>query len=501
MLAEPILAEQVSEGVPSSDAAFYEDAEGDGLRNRTGTTESDRPSRGRFGSIPLVDDGYGTKSGIAGASANFINSIIGAGIIGLPAAVKQCGFFFGLFLIGLVAWMTDYSVRLLVRTAKRVGCDSYEAVCEYTMGKTGYYLCAWFIFLGSFGAQVAYLIVLGDTACPVFEAYVGKDNLLAERHFLITISSIIFMLPLFLQRDLSSFSATSSLSLLAVAVIVIMVVIRAPAVAAEQAITSENSPNAYAFIDSHLFSGIGTMSFAFVCHQGAFIVLDSLENPTVQRWKIVTHISVFAALLVSLILIFVGYCSFLDRTDPNILNNFANDDGAINAARILLALTMILTYPVNAFVTRYSLHTILFKGEPEISRKEHYISTFGLFFASLLPGALLKSLGPVMALVGALTSCSVGYVLPVLCYFGVNPWRPLWREFKGAWLGREPERAPESFSTGGDVVDEGDDVYCWAWERALGRRRAASCRHFVSPLCVLLFGLVSMVAGSVDAFL
>ena len=46
------------------------------------------------------------KSGISGASANMLNSIVGAGIIGIPYALKQSGLVAGLLLLVLVAFLT-----------------------------------------------------------------------------------------------------------------------------------------------------------------------------------------------------------------------------------------------------------------------------------------------------------------------------------------------------------------------------------------------------------
>lgn len=39
------------------------------------------------------------SSGLFGASFNFVNTIVGAGIIGLPFALHQCGFWLGLFML------------------------------------------------------------------------------------------------------------------------------------------------------------------------------------------------------------------------------------------------------------------------------------------------------------------------------------------------------------------------------------------------------------------
>ena len=51
-------------------------------------------------SVPLI------KSGIFGTSSNLVNSIVGAGIIGIPYAFKQSGLVAGVLLLILVAYMT-----------------------------------------------------------------------------------------------------------------------------------------------------------------------------------------------------------------------------------------------------------------------------------------------------------------------------------------------------------------------------------------------------------
>lgn len=56
------------------------------------------------------------------------NSIIGAGIIGLPYAVAQAGFVTGVTLLVVLAMVTDWTIRLVVVNAKLSGRDSYTDV-------------------------------------------------------------------------------------------------------------------------------------------------------------------------------------------------------------------------------------------------------------------------------------------------------------------------------------------------------------------------------------
>lgn len=56
------------------------------------------------------------------------NSILGAGIIGLPFAMAEAGFFTGIFLLVALCWVTDWTIRLVILDAKLCGKDSYIGV-------------------------------------------------------------------------------------------------------------------------------------------------------------------------------------------------------------------------------------------------------------------------------------------------------------------------------------------------------------------------------------
>lgn len=53
-------------------------------------------------------------SSLPQASFNYINSIIGSGVIGIPYALHRAGFGLGLILLLIVAIITDYSLILMV---------------------------------------------------------------------------------------------------------------------------------------------------------------------------------------------------------------------------------------------------------------------------------------------------------------------------------------------------------------------------------------------------
>lgn len=264
------------------------------------------------------------KSSTWGASFNFVNSIVGAGIIGLPCAIYQSGAILGIFLLGFVAYLVDNSVLMLIDCGLRTGKLDLEALCEHCLGRKGFYAALTFMFLFAYGAQVAYLVIVGDTVPLVAEIFY-PESILTSRTIVMILSATIVMLPLCLLKDMSSLSWTSLLSIVADVVLIIIVIISAPSAAKAQGI--KTAP--LTLINTSLFAGIGTMSFAFVCQHNSFIVFRSLQQQTYESWKRVAHCSISFSFLLCLIFAVGGYMSFSNQTKGDLLNNFP-DDGKQN---------------------------------------------------------------------------------------------------------------------------------------------------------------------------
>jgi hypothetical protein len=151
---------------------------------------------------------------------------------------------------------------------------------------------------------------------------------------------------------MSSLAWTSFLSIVADFIMIIFVVVSGPSSAREQE-TEFNPKSDFNFVHYQLFLGIGTFSFAFVCQHNTFLVYQTLPTPNLRNWSIVSHISLTIAVSFCLVLGLAGYLSFGQYTEGDILNNFADSDRLILVGRLLLASTMVFTYPMECYVARH----------------------------------------------------------------------------------------------------------------------------------------------------
>ncbi|KAI9224117.1 transmembrane amino acid transporter protein-domain-containing protein [Blastocladiella britannica] len=375
------------------------------------------------------------KSSVAGATLNFTNSIIGAGIIGLPYAFRQAGFFFGLVLLVALAFLVAWTVVLLVKCGKMVSKESYQDLIGAAFGGRGRFLIAFFQFIFAFGAMCAYIVIVGDTLPTVLVALLGVagDPWYLSRTFIMILTTLCVSLPLSMQRDMAALAKTSAVSMVAIGFILCTVVVCAVTLPD----TLRGDPAAqFTIIGDAPFKAIGVISFAFVCHHNTFIIFSSLSTPTLARFSRVTYFSAGISLVACLVLAITGYMTFTSSTQGNVLNNFPADSTAINFARLAFALNMFTTFPMELFVARHVAEGYFYptrRDEPGVGFVplvngdtgdrplpmpaespwiRHAAWTAGLSLASLVVAVGVQDVSVVLEATGGVAASALAYILP-----------------------------------------------------------------------------------------
>ncbi len=139
------------------------------------------------------ESGHSTRWG---GAANYINATVGAGIIGLPYALHNIGFYAGLFFLCLSPYFICTGSHYLGTCGDKLQCFNYEALMRRTFGRKGYYAFSLFCFLNAVGACTAYIITMTDTITEVAEAVEGHGAFLASRTNTILVMGISIMCKL-----------------------------------------------------------------------------------------------------------------------------------------------------------------------------------------------------------------------------------------------------------------------------------------------------------------
>ena len=280
------------------------------------------------------------------------------------------------------------------------------------------------MFIMAYGAMVAYLVIIKDTVPTILGLGLEAG---IEREIILIITSISIMLPLSMQKDMASLAFTSILSVTADIILVGFVVTFSPMTESVNSVGGIGKLLKEDSIKPTLFIGLGILSTAMACQHSAFIVYGSLDNGTASRWASVTNSSIATSVILCVILGVCGYIGFLDETQGDVLNNFEAGSVAANGARTLLAITMLFTYPMEAFVGRHVLISLIYGGDnstpgnsinclPNRTRR----ITIGLYILTLIPALIFDDLGPVLSFTGSLGGSCISYIAPGAVFLGVN---------------------------------------------------------------------------------
>uniref|UniRef100_A0A8B9P232 Putative sodium-coupled neutral amino acid transporter 11 n=1 Tax=Apteryx owenii TaxID=8824 RepID=A0A8B9P232_APTOW len=356
------------------------------------------------------------NSDLASAGFNIINSIIGSGIIGLPYSMKQAGFPLGVLLLFGVAYITDYSIILLIKGGNLSSTSTYQELVKKTYGLIGYLILSTLQFLYPFIAMISYNIITGDTLTKVFQRIPGVEpgNVLTDRHFIILFTTIIFTLPISLYHDIAKLGKVSLISLILTIVILVVVMVRTVTFSPQV----PKSENAWIFAKSNAVQAIGVMSFAFICHHNSFLIYGSLEEPTLNNWSRITHVSVSLAVIISVVFAACGYMTFAEYTEGDIFENYCRDDNLATFGRFCYGVTVILTFPLECFVTREVIANVFFHGN--LSTIFHIIVTVIIVAVATAISLVYDCLGIVLELNGVLSATPLVFIIPTACYLRLS---------------------------------------------------------------------------------
>lgn len=382
-----------------------------------------------FDNLPLIFGESKSGSGIYGAVFNLTTSIIGAGIMALPATMKVLGLFLGVVLIFFMGVLSEISVEFLVRFAVQCKAASYGEVVEAALGRTARTLSEICIIVNNAGVLVVYLIIIGDVMSGslhhmgVFDQWWGH-GFWDHRKIVILIVLVLFLAPLCTLDKIDSLSMTSAASVALAVVFVVVVFI----VALIKLIEGKIEPprmmpdfgSKKAILD--LLVVIPIMSNAYVCHFNVQPIYNELEGRSPNKMYRVGRITTAICVAVYASTAIAGYLLFGNDIESDVLTNFDKDLGirfstALNYfVRIGYIMHLVLVFPVIHFSLRQTVDTLIFDGLNPLSesRKRCLVLTFVLLGLIYLGSTMIPNIWTAFKFTGATTAVSLGFTFPPL---------------------------------------------------------------------------------------
>lgn len=383
--------------------------------------------------LPFIVENSVKKSngsgGISGAVFNLVTSIIGAGIMALPATMKVLGVIPGLILIFLMGVLSEVSVELLVRFSVLAKAESYGDVVQNALGAPARIFSEICIIINNAGVLVVYLIIMGDVMSGsfhhegVFDQWLGH-GFWDHRKLLILFIVVVFLAPLCFLEKIDSLSLTSAASVaLAVVFVVVCVVIALIKLVEGRIETPRMTPDfgsKKAILD--LLVVIPIMTNAYVCHFNVQPIYNELEDRSPQKMNQVGRITTVLCIVIYASTAVSGYLLFGNDTESDILTNFDKDLGIRFSSilnyivRVGYIFHLILVFPVIHFSLRQTVDALVFKDSGPLleNRKRSLALTVVLLALIYLGSTMIPSIWVAFKFTGATTAVSLGFIFPSL---------------------------------------------------------------------------------------
>jgi amino acid permease len=384
-----------------------------------------------------VDDAHPVDLAAVGQGSLFTsfaalaNTLLGAGILGLPAAFAATGWAVGLSLLAFFAGCSAFGLHLLYCCASHTGIpSSFGGVSQASVPWLAWAVDA-AISVKCFGVATSYLIVVGDSMPEVVRD--GPNRLVW------VLIGFAIVTPLAYLRTLTALRFTAVLSLAFVAFITFSVTAYTVPALNPCPVTTNNTNHSIvdtvcgqrqaARVDETSFAKLSVFVFAYTCHQNSFATLhNELRNPTPRRANLVIGMSIGLALFMYCTMSLAGYYIFGDKVGTDVLKGFPEEAVLFKVARALVSVLVCFCYPLQVNPARASILGLLRRCGPRTSsfansRVSHVVVTSCFLALSLLVAVVVTDLGTILSIVGATGSTTVTFILPGLCYYKLFPYR------------------------------------------------------------------------------
>lgn len=112
--------------------------------------------------LPHHEAGSRKRPSVAGAVFNVSTSIIGAGIMSIPATLKVLGVVPAFLMIVLIAVVVDISVEFMLRFTYSGESRTYAGLMRESFGRSGSVAVQICVMITNLGCLIMYLIIIGE---------------------------------------------------------------------------------------------------------------------------------------------------------------------------------------------------------------------------------------------------------------------------------------------------------------------------------------------------
>eukprot|EP01083_Nonionella_stella_P022252 61556_1 len=367
------------------------------------------------------DDNPRTAS-LTSSILNLTSSVIGSATLGMPFAMSKAGIVIAFALILFFAGLTMLSLYFLMYCSSHFplsGHSSFYNLSTVFLPKPLQSMMDIAVVVGTLGWMVSYLMVSGDALQSLAHQIISDSHsILHNREILISLFVVVFILPVVQFKQLDHFKFVSIVKHICFAMITVVIVLYALVPHAFDGVRKEVELQLFPTQFLSFMTILPIYTFGFLCHQNAFSITNELSNSNMNRLNIVNVSSISIVVVVYALISMCSYYSFGDKTLSDALDNYPQDKTIFIVTRLLLAVSMLFTFPVSCHPARESISSLIFKVKAEqLSTWRYNVLTYAIVFVTYGVAMVVQDIAMVFSFIGATSGTIISYIYPGLIYY------------------------------------------------------------------------------------
>jgi amino acid permease len=169
----------------------------------------------------------------------------------------------------------------------------------------------------------------------------------------------------------------------------------------------------YSVMSFNAFVLVSMMSTAFVAHYNAPAFMNELKDATVPRFNQVVNGGFAASIALFIFIMSIGFMTFGGSSAGFVLNNYSNKDVLATVARFAIGLALITGFPFTFSALRDGVLDLAKAKGPTRDAAFAPVTIGGLALLTAL-ALVLKDVGFVVSISGAMFGCAVMFIIPAI---------------------------------------------------------------------------------------
>ncbi|OIS98550.1 hypothetical protein A4A49_18590 [Nicotiana attenuata] len=333
---------------------------------------------------------------------NVSTTIIGAGIMSIPATLKVLGVIPAFLLIVLVAILVDITVNFMLRSTYAGQSTTYAGLMKENFGKIG----------DVFSGKGEHLGILQEW----FGIHWWNS-----RYLSILYTVLFVVLPLVLYRRVESLWFSSAVAIfLAIVFVGICTVMAVIAIAKGKIVRPRMLPELNSTSSFfNLFTAIPVIVTAFAFHFNVHPIGIELGKPGAMTTAVKISLVICAAIYFSIGIF--GYLLFGDSINVDILVNFGKSSGSVaispilnDVVRLSYALHLMLVFPLLNFSLRANIDELIFPKKEHLATdtKRFMYITLILLALSYVVAIAIPSIWYIYQFMGSTSNACLAFIFP-----------------------------------------------------------------------------------------